>query len=342
MLRRLTLSTLLFVASLTVLVACTKETSLAQAPPVCGRGEYSCDGDTLQRCRDDGTDFDGIQICDPGGCVQGKSECQKPPPATVKPLSSKDWVACPSSSPDRDKGDAPCKPVDVAVTVDGRPVRVRIDPYEVTAAEYLRFWKTIDPGKTFPGMPATCSFKEGTGHTPEVAGWPAITETQAKSPAVGIDWCDASAYCRWAGKRLCGRPGGGPAKYAYTANDFSATEGRRTDNEWSIACNGGGARPFPYGQVYEATTCNTSVNGAPPKTLAPVGSYPACKTPEGVYDMSGNAPEMIDMCEADTGRDDLCIIGGGGLTQFGYTADCGLFLVKRGTRNVVGFRCCAD
>jgi hypothetical protein len=58
--------------------------------------------------------------------------------------------------------------------------------------------------------------------------------------------------------------------------------------------------------------------------------------------MSGNAPELIDMCEAATGRDDLCIIGGGGTSTWGATADCGLFLARRGTRNVIGFRCCAD
>ncbi|MBK6463313.1 MAG: SUMF1/EgtB/PvdO family nonheme iron enzyme [Myxococcales bacterium] len=192
-------------------------------------------------------------------------------------------------------------------------------------------------------MPSTCNFKEGTGHTPEFAGWPALTETQAKSPAIGVDWCDASAYCRWAGKRLCGRPGGGgPAKYTFTLNDFRPAEGKRTDNEWSIACNGGGARQFPYGNVYDENRCNTAVKGAPTKSFTPVGSYPNCKTPEGVYDMSGNAQEMVDMCEADTGRDDLCLIGGGGFNASQDIADCGLFLVKRGTRNAIGFRCCAD
>jgi hypothetical protein len=346
MLRRLTkLTKHLFVGAIgaaLVCTACAKETIIDAGPPVCGRGEYSCNGDTLQRCRDDGSGFDGMQICDPGGCVQGKSDCQKPIDGT-KPLGSSDWVACPqASAPDRENGDFPCKPVDVNTSVGGNAVRIRIDPYEVTAAEYLRFWKSLRPGVASSSLPPMCAFKQGIGHTPERPGWPTLTEQEARTPAHGIDWCDAWAYCHWAGKRLCGAVGGGPATYKFTANDFSEAEGKRTDNEWSIACNGGGTRQFPYGNDDDSTACNTKQINQDPRPYAPVGQYPKCKTPEGVYDLAGNAPELIDMCEGTTGRDDLCIIAGGGASSWGATADCGLFLAKRGTRNVQAIRCCAD
>jgi hypothetical protein len=342
MLQRLIVSSLALAGIVLALEACTKDANITQTAPVCGRGEYSCNGDTLQRCRDDGSGFDGLQICDPGGCVQGKTECQKPPGQTVKPLGPSDWVSCPASSPNRTDGDMPCKPVTVNLTVSAKPVRIVIDPYEVTGAEYLRFWKAVDEGKTLPGLPAACAFKEGVGHTPERAGWPSITETEAKTPVRGVDWCDAWAYCRWAGKRLCGRPGGGPAPYAFTPNDLSAAEGKRTDNEWSIACNGGGVRQWSFDDQWDELACNTQLRNQPAREPGPVGAFPRCKTPEGVYDMNGNSPELIDMCEANTGRDDLCIIGGGSSGTWGATADCGLFLARRGTRNVPSFRCCAD
>jgi formylglycine-generating enzyme required for sulfatase activity len=346
MLRRLNkmrLGATLGSALLLLLGACSKEASITQAAPVCGRGEYSCDQNTLQRCRDDGMGFDGIQICEPGGCVQGKADCQRPPDAVVKPVGSADWVPCPSSAPDRTDGDMPCKPVSVTAPVGGKSVSIRIDPYEVTSAEYLRFWKSLDNGKVLPGLPTHCSFKSPVGHTPENASWPAMSETEAKSPVLGIDWCDAWAYCHWAGKRLCGRVnGGGPAPYTFKQNDFSSEEGRRTDNEWSVACNGGGVRQYPYGDNYDPAACNTKPQTEPARPVSAVGAYPSCKTPEGVYDLSGNVPEAIDMCDGSTGRDDLCIVAGGFTNTFGYTADCGLFKAYRGTRVFVGFRCCAD
>ena len=332
-----------FVGVVLLLAACSKETSVTQTAPICGRGEYSCDGDTLQRCRDDGTGFDGIQICEPGGCVQGKSDCQTPPEKVITPLGSSDWVACPRASYDREAGELPCKPVDVQADVGGKSVRVRIDPYEVSRAEYLRFWKVLEPGAALPGLPPYCAFKDAIGHTPELPGWPSLNETEARTPVQGVDWCDAWAYCRWAGKRMCGAPGGGPATYAFTANDTTSAEGKRTDNEWSIACNGGGVRQWPYGDTQDETACNTrQKEDQTARPAGPIGAYPGCVTPEGVFDLSGNVHELIAMCDGETGRDDMCIVAGGGTNVFGYYADCGLNQARRGTRNILGFRCCGD
>jgi len=318
---------------LVAFASCSKATNVTSQDQACGRGEFSCNGDQLQRCRDDGLGFDGIEVCDPGGCVQGQSECQKPGSPAIQ--ASDSWVPCPGGSSDRSEGDPPCKPVKVSAG----PRTISIDPVETTRAQYLRFTKAMD-GKTLPGLPVGCSFK--SGHAPQIGGWPLLSESDAHLPATGTDWCDAWAYCRWAGKRLCGKPGGGGA-VAYDEASFSApAEGKRVDNEWSLACNGGGAREWSFGATWNDSVCATKKNNVV-GTLSAVGSHPDCRTPEGLLDMNGNVHERIDSCTEGKGFDDKCMFVGGAITTWGTTADCGGFYAFRGTRNdLIGFRCCAD
>lgn len=97
--------------------------------------------------------------------------------------------------------------------------------------------------------------------------WP---EGKADHPVVFVSWMDADAYCRWTGKRL------------------------PTDEEWEKAARGEDGRRFPWGQQFAVELANTPQRwkelGREGDTL-PVGSFPAGRSPYGLYDMSGNVWE---------------------------------------------------
>ena len=69
-------------------------------------------------------------------------------------------------------------------------------------------------------------------------------------PQVCIDWCDASAYCKAVGKRLCGAINGG---------SIPIGDGADTDvSQWYRACTSAGKLEFPYGNNYQPGYCNDS------------------------------------------------------------------------------------
>jgi hypothetical protein len=80
-----------------------------------------------------------------------------------------------------------------------------IDKYEVTISHYA-------------------TFLEATGGARPPEGWPQLhLESAGALPVVGVDWHDADAYCRWAGKRL------------------------PTESEWEKAGRGEDGRNYPWG-----------------------------------------------------------------------------------------------
>ncbi len=143
-----------------------------------------------------------------------------------------------------------------------RLVRIRpffIDRYEVTNEEYERYLTETGRDEEPPAGRGNVSGKN--------------------FPVTGVNWHEANAYATWAGKRL------------------------PTAEEWEWAARGAERRIFPWGNgMPDGTRANyadlrTSFqwrdldhddgNSGP----APVGSYPEGATPEGVFDMGGNARE---------------------------------------------------
>ena len=135
-----------------------------------------------------------------------------------------------------------------------------IDTYEVTNGRYLEFVKAT--GHRVPQNPINPTRNLWEGDR--------ITESIADRPVVNVDWADADAYCRWTGKRL------------------------PTEAEWEKAAKGNHDWRFPWGNI-EPTTKHLNYNQRwiGEKTLMPVGSYEAGKSPYGLYDMAGNVWEWV-------------------------------------------------
>ena len=82
-------------------------------------------------------------------------------------------------------------------------------------------------------------------------------------PTHSITLNEAKKLCLESGKHLC------------------------TASEWSIACQGSAKRRWSYGQEYNATQCHHA-SKLHQGGVKPAGLFEGCKTPEGVYDMTGN------------------------------------------------------
>ena len=165
-----------------------------------------------------------------------------------------------------------------------------------------------------------------------------------KVPIACVDWCDAEAYCAWAGKHLCGKIGGG----TNAPGDFADA----TKSEWFAACSDGGTLKFPYGNTYQADTCVGADNGFVRPTSVPSA---ACEGGyAGLFDMSGNVSEWEDSCAANTGLSDQCLYRGGSYLDLDttttptLTCNSGSTSAKAATKarstrdKEIGFRCCLD
>ncbi|HEX4446904.1 MAG TPA: SUMF1/EgtB/PvdO family nonheme iron enzyme, partial [Polyangiaceae bacterium] len=106
-------------------------------------------------------------------------------------------------------------------------------------------------------------------------------------PIIAVTWHEAGALCTQRGARLC------------------------TEDEWTFACEGEDARPYPTGFVRDPKTCvvdrpwklfDERLLAVRDSSLAiseidyvwqgeASGSRPLCRSPFGVYDTTGNVDE---------------------------------------------------
>lgn len=125
----------------------------------------------------------------------------------------------------------------------------RIDKYLVTNAQYARFIAA-------------------TGHRPP-SDWKdgKIQQGTLLHPVTLVNWYDAAAYAKWAGKRL------------------------PTEAEWEKAARGTDARRWPWGNEMDPKRLNTYYNVG---SASDVTAYANGVSPYGVYDMAGNVDEWIE------------------------------------------------
>jgi hypothetical protein len=232
--------------------------------------------------------------------------------------------------------------VPIPTGAPGSPGSYCIDRTEVSSGQYAA-WLATNPSTG--GQTAGCAWNNT--FAPQASAGTTNCENlalnydpvgRALRPVVCIDWCDAFAFCKAAGKRLCGAFGGGSVASGALANSKS--------DEWFNACSANGANAYPYGATYDGARCvgldYGSVSSIDVGTAVNcVGGYP------GLHDMSGNVAEWEDGCSGSTGSSDSCPIRGGYFNSSDLpsnSAACNAAPTTPRSRlsRQIGFRCCFD
>jgi sulfatase modifying factor 1 len=183
-----------------------------------------------------------------------------------------------------------------------------IDATEVTNADYATFVAKNQATPIVAGSPCGAVVAKNVGTRPD----PLL-------PVTGVTFCEARAYCIYAGKHLCGDVGGGPTSPANVGTLQSA---------WYYACTAGtGQGTVLSGQCQLDTT-------------EPARAGSTCEgSPKGVFDMVGNVNEWVDSVDdAGTGAN---FVGAGYMQP--TSSNCGYVSGESITAKFpdVGFRCCS-
>ncbi len=160
-------------------------------------------------------------------------------------------------------------------------------------------------------------FVAATGH-PAPSHWrgPTPPPDLLDHPVVFVSRADATAYAKWAGKRL------------------------PSAAEWEKAARGPDGLQYPWGNRFDKRACHHDRGGArPPSGTAPVTAHPRGASPYGVMDLAGNVAEW---CADGPGGGSGYLKGGCWLSSSPLTLRCAALGLSGFTNNqldYIGFRC---
>jgi formylglycine-generating enzyme required for sulfatase activity len=189
-----------------------------------------------------------------------------------------------------------------------------IDGTEVTYGQYSVFLAQAPPvtGQR-EGCEWNTSFEPGDAgcaNGPAPAGDPIL-------PVTCVDWCDAAAFCKSAGKRLC-----------------TGLDHRDRPARWEAACNA------VFGHVETSPPGCNFMTGA----LRPVGTSQGChgkSSPlDSLFDLIGNVAEWTEDCDSDFGSQ-YCLALGASALDGGPACSEGTGYEPTYRDAFLGFRCCA-
>ncbi len=230
-----------------------------------------------------------------------------------------------------------------------------IEQHEVTREQYAQFLQApaSDIAAAIGTPRAGCDATQNPSYEPDATCMkePTVcTKSCNRHPQVCVDWCDAYAYCKWIGRRLCGKIGGGPSDI----NEYNSL----TMSQWTAACVGtqGRVDVFPYGPEPKEGICNDGSNGCTNLNTCTVevGQESKCHAASSPYDtvldLSGNVAEWEDACDLVTPQTTRCQVRGGSYydypdrltTSLQCSGNSQARFETNAAYEYIGVRCCAD